>query len=93
MDGTFHITTNSSHDAKHPSPTDPDPLMHILKTALIHYTNPKAQAVRFAQAYSFKAVIKKCGQVGKMAAITKPTQLHDYQVYNPVKDNSLSPDK
>jgi hypothetical protein len=45
------------------------------------------------QAYSFKVGIKKFGQVSETATITKLTQLHDYQVYNPIKASSLSPAK
>jgi hypothetical protein len=45
--------------------------MHLLGTALIHYAIPKACAMAFAQPYSFKASIKKFGQVGKMAAVTE----------------------
>jgi hypothetical protein len=48
-DGTIHITTGSNHDANHPSLIDPNPLMHLLGTALIHYANPKACAMAFAQ--------------------------------------------
>jgi hypothetical protein len=79
-DGTTHITTNSGHNAKHPLPINPNPLMHILVTALIHYANPEAQAVAFEQAYSFKVGIKKFSKARKTAAVTKLTQLHDYQV-------------
>ncbi len=71
-------------------PINPDPLIHVLGTTLTHYAYPDAQAVAFAQAYSFKADIKKFGQAAEMAAVTNLTQLHYYQVYNPVGVNSLS---
>jgi hypothetical protein len=58
-EGTIHITVDSGHDTNHPSPIDPDPLMHVLGIAMLHYTNPDAQAVAFAQSYSFKAGLKK----------------------------------
>ncbi len=59
--GTIHITVDSGHDANHPSPIDPDPLMPILGIAMLHYTNPEARAVAFAQSYSLKASLKKFG--------------------------------
>jgi hypothetical protein len=66
--------------------------MHVLGTTLIHYANPQAQAVALVQAYSYNAGIKKFCQASKTAAVTKLTQLHhDYQVYNSIKANSLSP--
>ena len=40
-DGTNHITVNSDHDSNHPSPIDPDPLMHVLGVAQ-HSHNPTA---------------------------------------------------
>jgi hypothetical protein len=89
-DGTIQITLDSGHDANHPSPIDLDPLVHILGIALLHYTNPKARAVAFAQSYSFKAGLKKFGKVGKTATITKLTQLHTYETYHPVHAKSLS---
>jgi hypothetical protein len=92
-DGTIHITVDSGHDANHPSPIDPDPLMHILGIALLHYTNPEAHAVAFAQLYIFKAGLKKFGKVGKTAAITKLTQLHTYKTYHPVHAKLLSPEE
>jgi hypothetical protein len=90
-DGTIHITVDSGHDANHPSPIDPNPLTHILGIAMLHYTNPKARAVAFAQSYSFKAGLKKFGKVGETAAITKLTQLHTYETYHPVHAKLLSP--
>jgi hypothetical protein len=90
-DGTIHITVDSGHDTNHPSPIDPDPLTHILGIAMLHYTNPEAPAVGFAQSYSFKASLKKFGKVGETAAITKLTQLHTYKTYHPVKAKLLSP--
>ncbi len=92
-DSTIHITTNSGHDANQPLPINPDPLVHVLGTALIHIANPEAWAVVFEQANSFREGIQKFGQAGEMATITELTQLHDYQVYNPIEANSLSPVK
>jgi hypothetical protein len=90
-DGTIHITVRTGHDANHPSPINPDPLMHTLGTAMLHYNNPDVQAIAFAQVNSFKADLKKIGDMGSKAAVTELTQLHDYQVYNPVKLASLTP--
>jgi len=67
--------------------------MHVLSTAMLHYTDPKARAVAFAQSYSFKAGLKKIDDVGKTAAMTELTQLHTYETYHPVHANSLSPDE
>ncbi len=89
--GTIHITVDSGHDANHPSPIDPDPLMHVLGIAMLHYTNPKAHTVAFAQSYSLKAGLKKFGKVGKTAAITELIQLHTYETYHPVHAKLLSP--
>jgi hypothetical protein len=47
--GTIHITVDSGHNANHPSPINPDPLMHVQGIAMLHYTNPEAHAVAFAQ--------------------------------------------
>ena len=58
-EGTIHITVDLGHDTDHPSPIDPNPLMHVLGIAMLHYTDPDAQAVAFAQSYSFKAGLKK----------------------------------
>jgi hypothetical protein len=71
--GTIHITVDSGHDTNHPSPIDPDPLMQILGIAMLHYTNPEAHTVAFAQLYSLKAGLKKFGEVGKTAAVTELT--------------------
>ena len=60
---------------------------------MMHYTNPDARALVFAQVYSFKAGLKKFGEVGSKAAVNKLTQLHDYHVYNPVRVDSLTPAK
>jgi hypothetical protein len=35
-DSTIHITTDSGHNANHSLPIDPDPLMHVSRTALVH---------------------------------------------------------
>ena len=67
--------------------------MHVLGTAMVHYTNPKARAVVFAQSYSFKAGLKNFGDVGKTTAMTELTQLHTYETYDPVHTSSLSPDE
>ncbi len=40
-DGTIHITIPSHHDADHPFPINPDPLMHVLGVALLHYYTPE----------------------------------------------------
>jgi hypothetical protein len=48
-DGTIHITMDSGHDTDRPSPIDPNPLTHVLGIAILHYTNPEAHAVAFAQ--------------------------------------------
>ncbi len=90
-DGTIHITVDSGHNANHPSPIDPDPLTHILGIAMLHYTNPQARAVAFAESYSFKAGLKKFGEIGETAAITELTQLHTYETYHPVHAKPLSP--
>jgi hypothetical protein len=88
--GTIHITVDSGHNADHPSPINPDPLMHVLGITMLHYTNPEARAVAFAQSYSLKAGLKKFGKVGKTAAITELTQLHTYETYHPVHTKLLS---
>jgi hypothetical protein len=88
-DGTIHITT-CSHNANHPSPINPGPLMHALDTAILHYANPDYRAIAFAQVY-IKAGHKTFGNIGANTAITKLTQLHDYQVYNPAEATSLTP--
>ena len=64
--------------------------MHVLGTAMLHYTNPEDRAVAFAQSYSFKAGLKKFGKSGETAAMTKQTQLHDFETYHPVHAKSLS---
>ena len=91
--GTFHITVDLGNNTNHPSPINPDPLMHVLGTAMLHYTNPEARAVAFAQSYSFKAGLKKIGDVDEIAPMTELTQLHTYETYHPVHTNSPSPDK
>ncbi len=58
---------------------------------MLHYNNPKIQAIPFAQVYSFKAGLKKIGDVGSKAAVAELTQLNNYQVYNPVKAVPLTP--
>ena len=35
-DGTIHITVDSGHNNDHPSPINPDPIMHVLGTAMLH---------------------------------------------------------
>jgi hypothetical protein len=65
--------------------------MHVLEIAMLHYTNPEARAVAFAQWYSLKAGLKKFGKVGKTATVTELTQLHTYETYHPVHAKLLSP--
>jgi hypothetical protein len=73
--GTIHITVDSGHDADHPSPINPDPLMHVLGIAMLHYTNPEARVVAFTQSYRLKARLKKFGEAGETAAVTElPTR-------------------
>jgi hypothetical protein len=72
-DKTIHITVDTSHNANHLSPVDPDSLMHALRTAMMHYANPDARALAFAQVYSFKAGLKTFGEVGSKTAVTKLT--------------------
>ena len=57
---------------------------------MLHYTNPEAQAVAFAQSYSFKAGLKKFEKTGEAAAVTKLTQLHAFETYHPVHAKLLS---
>ena len=57
---------------------------------MLHYINPEAQEVAFAQSYSFKAGLKKFGETGETAAVTKLTQLHDFETYHPVHAKFLS---
>ncbi len=57
------------HNTDHPSPINPDPLMHVLGIAMLHYTNPEARAIAFAQSYSFKAGLMKFGDVGETTAM------------------------
>jgi hypothetical protein len=64
-DGTVHVTVNAGHDNDHPSPIDPDPYMHVLGIALLHYFNPDVLGAAFVQSYSFKAGLKKCGEIGE----------------------------
>ncbi len=92
-DGAIHIMVGTGHDADRPSPIYPDPLMHTLGTAMMHYANPNARALTFAQVYSFKAGLKKFGEVGSKAAVTELTQLRDYHIYNLVRADSLTPAK
>ncbi len=72
-EGTIHITVDSGHDTDHTSPINPNPLMHVLGIAMLHYTNPDARAVAFAQSCSFKAGLKKIGDVGETTAMTELT--------------------
>ena len=58
-DGTIHITVDSGLNTDHPSPINPDPIMNVQGTAMLHYTDPEAQAVEFAQSYSFKVGLKR----------------------------------
>jgi hypothetical protein len=90
-DGTMHITVSAGHNNDHPSPTSPDPYMHVLGVAMLHHSNPGIVGAAFAQSYSFKAGLKKFGKIGMKAAMTELTQLHNYTTYHPVHANSLSP--
>ncbi len=90
---TVHITVDLGHDTDHSSSINPNPLMHVLGIAMLLYTDPDARAVAFAQSCSFKAGLKKIGDVGKTAAMTELTKLHTYKIYHSVNPNSLSPDK
>ncbi len=74
----MHITADTGHDNNHPSPINPDPYMHILGIVMLHYSNPDIVGAAFVQSYSFKAVLKKLGKIGKKAAMIELTQLHDY---------------
>ena len=75
-DGTIHITIDSGHNADHPSPINPDPLIHVMGVALLHYYTPEIQAAAFPQTYSLKAGIKNIGDTSKTAAINELKQLH-----------------
>ncbi len=90
-DGTVHITINADHDADHPSPVDPDPHLHVLGIALLHYTSKETPGVALAQPYSFNAGIKKFGDIGKKAAMTKLVQLNNYKTCKPLHANSITP--
>ncbi len=63
---TVRITVNSGHDTNQPSPIDPNPLMHVLGTAMLHYTNPEARAVAFGQSYSFKAASRNLVMLARL---------------------------
>jgi hypothetical protein len=90
-DGTVHITVDAGHDNDHPFPINPDLYMHVLGIALLHYSNPNVLGAAFARSNSFKAGLKKFGEIGEKAAITKLIQLHDYTTYHPIHAHSLSP--
>ncbi len=92
-DGTVHITVNAGHDYDHPSPIGPDQYMYILGIALLHYSDPDVLGAAFTQSYSFKARLKKFGDVGEKAAITELVQLHNYRTYHPVHAHYLSPEE
>jgi hypothetical protein len=86
-----HIMVGAGHNNNHPSPNNPDPYMHILCLAMLHYSDPDIVGTTFAQSYSFKAKLKKFGKIGEKTAMTELTQLHDYITYHPVHVSSLSP--
>jgi hypothetical protein len=86
----MNIMVSAGHDNNHPSPIDLDPYMHILGIATLHYSNPDIVGAAFAQSYSFEAGLKKFGKIGKKAAMTELTQLHNYTTYHPVHASSLS---
>jgi hypothetical protein len=77
-DCTMHIMVGTGQDNNHPSPIEPDPYMHILGVAMLHYSNPDIVGAAFAQSYSVKARLKKFSKIGEKAAMTELTQLHDY---------------
>ncbi len=66
--------------------------MHILGVAMLHYSDPDIIGAAFAQSYSFKAGLKKFGEIGEKAAMTELTQLHEYTTYHPIHASSLSPE-
>jgi hypothetical protein len=90
-DGTVHITANAGHTNDHSSPIDPDPYMHVLGIALLHYSDPDVLGAAFAKFYSFKAGLKKFGEIEEKAAITELVQLHNYTTHHLVHPYSLSP--
>ncbi len=49
----------------HPSPFNPDPYMHVLGIALLHYSDPDVLGAAFMQPYSFKAGLKKFREIEK----------------------------
>jgi hypothetical protein len=51
-DGTVDIMVGAGQDNDHPSPINPDPYMHILGVAVLHYFNPENVGAAFAQFYS-----------------------------------------
>jgi hypothetical protein len=58
---------------------------------LLHYTSKETPGVALPQSYSFNAGIKKFGEIGKKAAMTKLVQLNDYKTCKPLHANSLTP--
>jgi hypothetical protein len=92
-DGTLHVTVDAGHNNDHPSPINPDPYIHVPGTALLHYSNPNVLGATFARSYSFKAGLKKFGEIREKAAITKLAQLHNYTTYHPIHAHSLSPEE
>ncbi len=91
-DGTMHIMVGAGHDNDHPSLIDPDPYVHVLGVAMLHYSNPDIVRAAFAQSYGFKTGLKKFRKIGEKATMTELTQLHDYTTYHPVHASSLSPE-
>jgi hypothetical protein len=91
-DGTVHIMVGAGHDNNHPSPIDPDPNMHVLGMAMLHYSDPNIVGAAFSQSYSFKAGLKNFGKIGEKATMTDLTQLHNYTTYHPVHVSSISPE-
>jgi hypothetical protein len=51
----MHIMVGAGHNNDHPSPLNPDPYMHILGMAMLHYNDPDIVSAAFAQFYSFNA--------------------------------------
>jgi hypothetical protein len=58
-DGTIHITVDAGHDNDHPSLINPDPYMHVLGIALLHYSNPNVLGAAFAQSPTVSKLYSK----------------------------------
>jgi hypothetical protein len=91
-DNAVHIMVIAGHDNNHPSPIDPDPYMHILGVAMLHYSNPNIIGTVFTQSYRINTGLKKFRKIGEKAAMIELTQLHDYTTYPLVQASSFSPE-